>query len=78
MTVISRFVVIYMKIYSKIEVSQSYYMAGKKYCRRCECHFITNKVFCPCCGMQLRTTPIERVYKQKLREGNREKLISLA
>jgi hypothetical protein len=60
------------RIYSKIEVGQSHYLAGKKYCRRCECYLITNKIFCPCCGMQLRTSPIERAYKQRLREGKRK------
>src|SRR5918994_2454405 len=44
------------KIYSKIVVGESHYFVGKKYCRRCECYFITSKVFCQCCGMQLRFT----------------------
>jgi hypothetical protein len=60
------------KIYSKMIVGQSHYLAGRKYCRRCECYLITNKVFCPCCGMQLRTTPNEGSYKQKLREEKRK------
>ena len=38
----------------------------KKYCRRSECYFITKKVFCQCCGMQLRSTPAERECKEKL------------
>ena len=63
------------KIYSKMVVGQSHYLAGKKFCRRCECYLITNKVFCPCCGMQLRTTPNEGSYKQKLRE-EKSKLIT--
>jgi hypothetical protein len=54
-------------------VGQSHYLAGKKYCRRCECYLVTNKIFCiPCCGMQLRTTPIESAYKQKLRDEKRK------
>jgi hypothetical protein len=39
---------------------------SKKYCRRCECYFITKKIFCQCCGMQLRTTPAERECKEKM------------
>jgi uncharacterized Zn finger protein (UPF0148 family) len=53
-------------------VGQSHYLAGKKYCRRCECYLVTNKIFCPCCGMQLRTTPIESAYKQELRDEKRK------
>jgi rRNA maturation endonuclease Nob1 len=44
-------------------------MAGKKYCRRCEYYFVTEKKFCQCCGMQLRLTPSERDYKEKIREN---------
>ena len=55
------------RIYSKIVVGESHYFIGKKYCRRCECYFITNKVFCQCCGMQLRATPTERELKEKIR-----------
>ena len=40
---------------------------AKKYCRRCECYFITKKIFCQCCGMQLRATPAEREFKEKMR-----------
>src|SRR5215213_8993013 len=54
------------RIYSKIVVGQSHYFVGKKYCRRCECHFITKKIFCQCCGMQLRTTPAERECKENM------------
>jgi hypothetical protein len=25
-----------------------------------------NGIFCPCCGMQLRTTPIDKIGKEKL------------
>jgi hypothetical protein len=31
-------------------------------------YFITDKVFCECCGMQLRTTPMISAYKRILRE----------
>jgi hypothetical protein len=56
------------KLSSKIIVGQSHYSDGKKYCRRCEHYFITDKVFCECCGMQLRTTPMISAYKRILRE----------
>jgi hypothetical protein len=29
-------------------------------------YFIIKKIFCQCCGMQLRTTPAEREYKEKV------------
>jgi hypothetical protein len=48
-----------------------YYLAGKKYCRRCECYFITKKIFCQCCGIQLRATPTEKEYKEKVNERRR-------
>jgi uncharacterized Zn finger protein (UPF0148 family) len=52
------------KIYSKIEVA----LVGKKYCRRCEIYMYHNGgIFCPCCGMQLRTTPIDKKGKEKIR-----------
>jgi hypothetical protein len=57
------------KIYSKIVVGESHYLAGKKYCRRCEYYFVTEKRFCQCCGMQLRTTPSEGEYKEKMSEN---------
>jgi hypothetical protein len=65
--------VIYERIYSKIIVGESLYSVGKKYCRRCECYFITNKVFCQCCGMQLRATPTERELKEKLNRKIKER-----
>src|SRR5918995_3995371 len=61
------------RIYSKIVVGESHYFIGKKYCRRCECYFITNKVFCECCGMQLRATPTERELKEKLNRKKEKK-----
>jgi hypothetical protein len=58
------------KIYSKIVVGESHYFVGKKYCRRCECYFITKSIFCQCCGMQLRGSPAERECREKV---NRKK-----
>lgn len=57
------------KIYSEIVVCESHYSVGKRYCRRCECFFVTDKKFCQCCGMQLRLTPSEGVYKEEMREN---------
>jgi hypothetical protein len=34
-------------------------------------YFIIKKIFCQCCGMQLRTTPAEREYKEKMRAKKR-------
>jgi hypothetical protein len=42
-------------------------MAGGKYCRRCECYFVTIDMFCKCCGIQLRTIPKQRVSREKFR-----------
>jgi hypothetical protein len=57
------------KIFSKIVVGESHYSVGKRYCRRCEYYFVTDKKFCQCCGMQLRLTPSEGEYKEKMREN---------
>jgi hypothetical protein len=43
------------------------YITGGKYCRRCEYYFITQKLFCECCGMRLRSSPANREYKEKFR-----------
>jgi hypothetical protein len=49
---------------------------GKKYCRRCECYFITERMFCECCGMQLRASPhCGRVYREKVRANKKYELI---
>jgi hypothetical protein len=36
------------------------YRAGGKYCRRCEYYFFTERLFCECCGMRLRSSPTNR------------------
>jgi hypothetical protein len=59
------------KIYSRTEVGQSHYLAGKKYCRRCEIYMYHDGIFCRCCGMQLRTTPIDKRGKEKIRRYNK-------
>jgi hypothetical protein len=44
-----------------------HYLAGQKYCRRCDIFMFYDKgIFCPCCGMQLRTTPTTKTAKEKL------------
>jgi hypothetical protein len=57
-----------MRLSSKIIVDQSHYSDGKKYYRRCTHYYITEKVFCECCGMQRRTTPMISTYKRILRK----------
>jgi hypothetical protein len=43
------------------------YIEGKKYCRRCEVFlFYNGGLFCPCCGMQLRS-PTAKRGKERLR-----------
>jgi hypothetical protein len=59
------------KISSKIVVGESHYSLGKKYCRRCDCYFLTPKAFCECCGLQLRATPVKGEYKAKIRAKKR-------
>ena len=49
-------------------VGQSHYSVGKKYCRRCECYFITKRIFCQCFGMQLRATPNDTEIQSKYEE----------
>jgi hypothetical protein len=60
------------RIYSKRQVGQSDYLVGKKYCRRCEVYLYHNGTFCPCCGMQLRTTPIDKESKEKIRHTQKQ------
>jgi hypothetical protein len=55
------------RIYLKRQVGQSDYLVGKKYCRRCEVYLYYDGIFCPCCGMQLRTNPIDKEGKEKIR-----------
>jgi rRNA maturation endonuclease Nob1 len=38
----------------------SRYKNGKKFCRRCECYFATDRRFCECCGMTLRYNPHDK------------------
>jgi uncharacterized Zn finger protein (UPF0148 family) len=54
------------RLYSKIQVGEPSYFVGKKYCRRCEIYLYYDGVFCPCCGMQLRTTPTNKKGKERL------------
>jgi hypothetical protein len=57
------------RIYSKKILSgKSNYSIGKKYCRRCEVYMYHDRLFCPCCGMQLRLTPSSRRCKEILRK----------
>ncbi|MGB7953097.1 MAG: hypothetical protein WCF23_03880 [Candidatus Nitrosopolaris sp.] len=56
-------------MYSKIIFGKSRYEGGKKYCRRCEVYFYYERIFCPCCGMALRMSPINRRDKERLRQS---------
>ena len=59
------------RIYSKIQIGKANYLIGKKYCRRCEIYLYYDGVFCPCCGMQLRTTPSNKKAKERLLKQRR-------
>jgi len=50
-------------------VGVSSYAMGQKRCQICECFFVINDFFCPCCGMRLRSGPKVKHAKKKLR-GN--------
>ena len=64
-----------LRLYASTQASGSHYTAGGKYCRRCECYFVTIDVFCKCCGMQLGASPMRRVSKEKFRA--KKKLIAV-
>ncbi len=63
------------RLYSKIIFGKSRYEGGKKYCRRCEVYFYHNGVFCPSCGMALRTTATARRDKEKLKQSQHLRLL---
>ena len=48
---------------------QSKYEVGKKYCRRCEVYFLYDRSFCPCCGMTLRLSPVNKKDRNRLRKN---------
>jgi hypothetical protein len=47
-----------------------------KYCSRCEYFFVTQNLFCECCGMRLRASPAAGAYKEKAQAKKR--LIAVA
>jgi len=53
---------------SRFTVGKAHYENGNKYCRRCEVYFFHNGIFCPCCGMALRSSPTSRKDKERLRQ----------
>jgi hypothetical protein len=55
-------------IHSKTIVGKRYYEGGKKYCRRYEVYYCHDGVFCPCCGMALRSSPNNKKNKERLRQ----------
>jgi hypothetical protein len=56
------------RLYSKTVVGKSNYHGGKKYCRRCEVYFLHDGFFCPCCGMRLRVSPVNKREVQTRRD----------
>jgi len=52
----------------EIIVGKSHHKGEKKYCKRCEVYLLHDGVFCPCCGMALRVSPMARRDKEKLRQ----------
>jgi hypothetical protein len=56
-----------LRLYASTQASGSHYMAGGKYCSQCECYLITHEMFCKCCGMRLRASPVRGVSKEKVR-----------
>ncbi len=39
------------------------YNDGVKYCRKCEVFIFYEGIFCPCCHLHLRTSPIRKIRK---------------
>ncbi len=69
------------RLYSRITVGKAHYGNGNKYCRRCEVYFFHDGIFCPCCGMALRSSPTSKKDKEtlrqlKLREEEQARIIS--
>lgn len=58
------------RIKAKKPDSGSRYAVGQKRCQLCEVFFLVDGLFCPCCGVRLRTKPRNKKYKEKLREKN--------
>jgi hypothetical protein len=63
---------------SKIIVGESRYGLGKKYCRRCEVHFLHGGWFCPCCGIRLRLSSTNRKDKERLRQNQRHNVLNVS
>ena len=53
---------------SRFTAGKAHYGNGNKYCRRCEVYFFHDGIFCPCCGMALRSSPTSK--KDKKGSGN--------
>ena len=69
---------LYERLYSKIIVGKSHYGDGKEYCRRCEIYLFLDGVFCPCCGMALRTSPTNTRDKERLTKSTFKTVITKA
>lgn len=45
----------------------SEYDVGKRFCRRCHCFFLTERLYCQCCGSRLRYKPRDHNAREKHR-----------
>jgi hypothetical protein len=43
------------------------YQQGLRYCRRCEVYMKTSRSHCECCGLHLRSTPVDTLARERLR-----------
>ena len=48
--------------------STKMYQGGYKRCKTCECWLKWEGMFCPCCGVMLRSQPYSMKAKRRLRE----------
>ena len=55
---------------AKKPASGGRYENGQKRCQVCEVFLKTDEMWCPCCGLRLRSKPRNSKYKAKLRASN--------
>ena len=59
------------RLYSKIIVGKSKYQEGRNIVddvRFISCMILYDGLFCPCCGMRLRLSPVNKRDRNRLRE----------
>jgi len=54
------------------------YTNGMKYCCKCKVFFVTDKIYCPCCGIQLRYNKHNGRSVCRIRKSDNQKLRDLA